>query len=306
MRILTGTIALLSVCACDVRSTAGPVVRLVAGTSDTIVVNNRLPTLLPVHALDAAGRAVAAPPIRFKWVDGDSLPLDTIGTVSCTRPGDLGVRATLGNLAIRVVVRCRPVQYVRIPGPLQFVLGDSEMTRPLLLPVTAYGSDGRPVVVVAGSVDVLDTAVARLRGLTLYPRSRGITLVDAYIGDHSASIGVHIYQRVSTLAALDTLLRVPPNQRLFAVPLRLESGQFYRQRLPPGGWMLTMLPEEDKDPNGIRLRIEGAACQANFLNTPRRFGCGVGTSGSVVIYRPFRQRETPVATGYLLVRWLFT
>lgn len=226
--------------------------------------------------------------------------------MTCTRPGDLAVRASLGSLTVRVFVRCRPVQYVRIPGPLQFILGDSEMNRPLPLPVEAYGADGRRVVVFAGSADVLESGVATLRGLTLYPRARDITLAGAYIGDRTAAIGVHIYQRVSTPTALDTLLRVQPKQRLFAVPLRLESGEFFRQRLPPGSWMLTMLPEEDHDPNGSAYVIEGAACQANIFNTPRRFACWAGPSAAVVIYRPFRRRQTSVETGYLLVRWLFT
>lgn len=306
MRILMTTIALLSVCACGVPSRAGPAVRLATGRSDTIIVNSRRATPLPIRALDAAGRVVAGAPIRYAWAGGDSLPVDTAGTVTCTRPGDLAVRVSLGTISARLFVRCRPVEYVRFPGPVQFILGDSEMNRPVPLPVTAYGADGRPVVVFAGRAEVLDTAVATLRGLILYPRSRGITHAGAYIGERNAATGVHVYQRVDTLAALDTLLRVDPEQRLFAVPLRLESGEFTRQRLPPGVWMLTMLPEEDNDPNPIRLRIEGAACQANILNTPRRFACWAGPSASVIIYRPFRKSQTSAERGYLLVRWLFT
>ena len=305
MRILTTTIVLLSVYACGVPSKAGPAVRLATGRSDTVIVNSRRATALPIQALDAAGRAVAGAPIRYAWAGGDSLPVDTAGTVTCTRPGDLAVRVSLGRISARVFVRCRPVEYVRFPGPVQFILGDSEMNRPIQLPVTAYGADGRPVVVFAGGAEVSDTGVAMLRGLTLYPRSRGITTAGAYIGERAAWTGVHIYQRVDTLAALDTLLRVDPEQRLFAVPLRLKSGEFTRQRLPPGGWMLTMLPEEDHGPNPIRLRIEGAACQANILNTPRRFVCWAGPTAFVIIYRPFNRTQLSAETGYLLVRPVF-
>jgi hypothetical protein len=305
MTSVTGAIALLSVLACGVSPEAGRVVRLSATGSDTIIVNSRRPAPLPIRALDAAGHVVAAP-IRYEWTDGDSLPVDALGRVTCTRPGDLGVRAAFESLTIRVIVRCRPVEYVRFPGPIQFILGDTEMERPRVFPVSAFGANGRPVAILAGSVDVLDTSVAMLHGLRLYPVSRGITIADASFGDRSASIGIHIYQRVDTLAALDTLLRVDRKQRLFAVPLRLESGEFTRQRLPPGGWMLTMLPEENKDPNPIRLRVEGAACEANIFNTPRRFVCSAGPSASVIIYRPFRKSQTSVERGYLLVRWLFT
>jgi hypothetical protein len=280
-------------------------VSLATGRSDTIIVNNRRATPLPIQALDAAGRALSAAPIRYDWAGGDSLPVDTAGTVTCTRSGDLTVRVSLGSISTRVFVRCRPVEYVRFPGAVQFILGDPEMDRPITFPVTAYGADGRPVVVLTGRAEVLDTGVATLRGLTLYPRSRGITVAGASIGDRAAWIGVHIYQRVATLAALDTLLRVDRQRRLFAVPLRLESGEFARQRLPAGGWMLTMLPEENHDPNPIRLRVEGARCEANILNTPRRFVCWAGPTASVIIYRSFSRTQVSAETGYLLVRPVF-
>lgn len=278
--------------------------RLAAGASDTIIVNNRAPSPLPLRALDVAGREVPGAPIRFTWVGGDTLPIDSSGTVSCTRSGNFAVRATLGSMATRVVVRCRPVEYLRIPGPLQFILGDSATSQPLALPVEAYGPDGRRVIEFAGSAQVNDSRVAALRGLTVIPRTRGITLAGVTVGDRSAAIGVHIYQRVSSLAALDTLLSVPFEQRLFAVPLRLEHGEYQRQYLPPGGWMLAMLPEED-DPDGIRLRVEGAACQAHLLNAPRRFGCNTGPGASVIVYRSLGRRTAPVATGELLVRRLY-
>jgi len=305
MRIVTAAIVLLAACACDTQSTRGPAVRLSAGASDTIIVNARRPTALPVRALDAAGRAVAGAPIRYEWVGGAPLPVTSIGAVTCTRSGDLAVRAALGRLTARLFVRCRPVEYVRIPGPVQFILGDSALSRPRAIPVEAFAADGRTVALFAGSALVSDSGVAALHDLTLVPRSRGITIAGVQVGDRSAAIGVHVYQAVGTLASLDTILRVRPEQRLFAVPLHVESGEFHRQRLPAGEWMLAMLPEEDHDPNGIRLRVEGAACTPHLLNAPRRFGCRVGPGASVVVYRPFGSREASVATGYLLVRWLF-
>jgi hypothetical protein len=89
------------------------------------------------------------------------------------------------------------------------------------------------------------------------------------------------------------------------VPLRLGSGEFQRQHLPPGGWMLAMLPEEDDNPHGIRLRVEGADCQSHLLNTPRRFGCNVGPGAIVTVYRPLGGRDTSAVTGELLVRRLY-
>jgi len=279
--------------------------RLSAGASDTVIVNSVRPTALPVRALDAAGRVIAGAPIRYERLAGAALPVTADGKVTCTRAEDATVRAVLGRLTAAVFVRCRPVRHVRIPGPVQFVLGDAELSRPRALPVEAFGPDGRPVALFAGTARVIDGDVAALRGLTVHPRARGITMADARVGDASGAIGVHVYQRVDSLAALDTLLRVRPSQRLFAVPLRLGRGEFRRQRLPPGDWMLAMLPEEERDPHGIRLRIEGAVCTPNYLNTPRRFGCRAGPNAAVVVYRPPGYRPERAATANLLVRWLF-
>lgn len=303
MRFLAATPVLL--CACGAHAPSGPPIRLSAGASDTVVVNSRHPTPLPVHVLDAAGRTVAGAPVRYAWLSGDSLPVTPTGDVTCTRSGDAAVGAASGRLTTRLLVRCRVVEYVRLPGPLQFVLGDSALSRPFPLPVAAYGADGRPVTLLTGSARVRDSSVATLRGLTLYPRARGITIAGTHFGDRDAAMGVHVYQRVGTLAALDTLLRVRPKQRLFAVPLRLERGEYRRQALPPGEWMLAMLPESDSTAERVRLRIDGARCTDHFLNAPRRWGCSAGPGASVTVYRPFGRVEVPAASGYLLVRQLF-
>lgn len=293
--------------ACGPGSRTGPPTQLSQGASDTVVINSHVPTRLDVRALDDRGRPIPDAPIRYARVRGASIAIaESSGTVTCRRASDVAVRASLGPLVRDLLVRCRPVDHVRIPGPMQFILGDSVLSRPQPLPVEAYTRSGQRVALPAGSAHVADTSVAALRGLTLYPRKRGITVAGVQVGDRSAGIGVHIYERVSDLGALDTLLSLPPEQRLFAVPLRLERGQYRRQRLPPGGWMLAMLPEEpapDLSAGTIRLRVEGAACHANFLNAPRRFGCRAGPEAAVLLYLPPTSPDS-VATADLLVRRL--
>lgn len=298
------TIIIVVVVACGAPPPAGPPIRLSIGPSDTIVVNNSGPTPLPVHALDAAGHKLEAP-VRYSRTGGDSLPVSASGTVHCTRRGELTVRAAVEELAAHLTVRCRPVAYVQIPGPVQFILGDSAMSRPRALPVEAHDAYGRLVTMIGGTAGVRDTSIAALEGLTLSPRVRGITSAGVHVGDHGAGIGVHIYQRVDSLSSLDTLLRVPPHQRLFAVPLRLRPGEFERRQLPAGQWMLAMLPESDSAEGGVRLRIERASCRSRLLNTPRRFGCRSSGDAAVVLYRPFAQADTSPSQGYLLVRWMF-
>ena len=295
---------LIALSACTRPIEPAPPVRLSTGASDTIVVNSRHPSLLPVRALDATGRALDGAPIRYAWTGGDSLPVSQNGAVTCSRSGNLVVRATLGQLATQLIVQCRLVEYVRIPGPLQFILGDSAGSQPLSLPLAAYDIDARPVVRFTAGIGVRDTGIASLRGLMLSPRKRGITQVGARIGDRDTGMGVHVYQRVPSLTALDTLLRVEPGQRLFAIPLSLAAGTFVQQRLPRGHWMLVMMPEADTSRDRIQLRVEGAQCADHLLGSPRRWGCDVRADAKVYLYRNPSRAVGP-ATGYLLVRWLF-
>jgi hypothetical protein len=302
---LLTTIALTAACSRNGPATPGPAVRLAAGTSDTIIVNDVAPTALLVRALDAGGRSIPAAAIRYERIRGDSIGLTADGMLSCPRRGDIVVRATLAHLSASLFVLCRPVEDVRIPGPVQFVLGDSALSMPRVVPIAAYDAGRRAVVQLAGNVTVLDTNVAAINGTTLSPRTRGITLVGAGVGNREGRTGVHVYQRVASIAALDTLLRVPPHQRLFAVPLRLVPGESRRQHLPPGDWMLSTQAAKPDGARELRVRIENASCQANFLNDPGRFGCHTGSDAAVVVYRPFAAGDTASVTGYLLVRWLF-
>lgn len=281
----------------------GPPVRLAA--SDTIVINSRLPEPLPVRALDANDDTITAP-IRFQRVGGDSLPVTEAGVVTCTRAGNLSVRASLDSLTALTFVRCLPVDYIRIGKIMQFILGDSLLSRPQVLPVAAYLRGGIGVAPFNLRVDLGDTAVAAVRGTTIIPLRRGSTVAGAYVGDREAGTGVHIYQRVETLDAIDTLLRVNPDARLIAVPLQLEPGVIRRHRLPPGRWMLALLPTGNVDGIPMQLGVDSAACDVNLLNDPGRLGCRTGSHSTVEVYRrPGRGREQP-ATGYLLVRWMYS
>jgi hypothetical protein len=305
MRLLTVAVLLFGgACAGGGSSPPGPPVRLAGDISDTIIVNSRLLQRLPVHAFDAQRRIVVGAPIRFERTEGADVPIASVGGVKCTKSGDVTVRAVLDSLTTRLVVRCRPVDTVQIQGPIQFVLGDSELGRPRAFPLGVYGADGRPVALFTASIFLLDSGVAQLRGTTIYPRLRGVSLVQVNIGDHEGATGVHIYQRVGGLEALDTLLRVHPGRRQFAVPLHMGNGTQYRQWLPPGGWMLTLLPREEDGSNPIRMFVDGAACDSNILNDPGRLGCSAGSRASVIVYRPFSPRAEAPASAYLLVRGL--
>ena len=299
-------LALVLLCACGPTPPNEPVTQLAHDGSDTIVVNGRHPTQLELRALDAAGLPVPGAAVQYVRVGGDSIPLDSSGTVTCTPSGAVEVLATAGQARQHLTILCRVVEYVRVAGPFQFVLGDALLSRPRSVQVDAYDLSAKRIAPIAYSIGVMDTSIAVVHGRVLFPRRRGITALGARSGDRDIGAGVHVYQRVSALDALDTLLRVPPDERLFAVPLLLQPGEMRRQRLPPGDWMLTMVPESDTSKNRIRLRIEGSRCTDHFLNTPRRWGCAAGTGAAVVLYREQGSPRATDSTSYLLVRWLFS
>ena len=298
-------VALVGLLACGGSQSTGPAVGLVAGRGDTVIINSHYPTALPVHALDAKGRIITNAPIRFEQDNATDLPVTSAGAVRCDRSGDHRVHAVANGLSTSVFVLCRLVEYVAVPGPIQFVIGDPALSKPRPVTIGAYGADRRPVSQFVANIMLPDSDVVVLRGDTLYPRSRGVSLVGVHIGDRDGQTGVHIYQRVDAMDALDTLLRVHPSYREFAVPIRLQSGEQLRQRLPPGGWMLALLLNDDHEGNPIRLSVDGGSCETNLLNEPGRLGCQAGSNTNVIVQRDVSRDATAAATGYLLVRGFF-
>ena len=188
-----------------------------------------------------------------------------------------------------------------IDGPVQFVLGDSAFARPSKLPIAGLDSTGRAVTDFLAMVKILDTTIAVIHDGFAAPRRRGITLIASWAGGQNAWTGVHVYQRVGAAAALDTLLKVPPDQRLFAVPLDLKPGDSLRAVLAAHDWMITTLLEHTSA--DVRLQFVHLSCKPNLLNDPRRYGCASRGDGAVIV-RPQPGRGARVR-GYLLVRGLF-
>lgn len=281
--------AFLVAIACEAPPVMGPPARLVAGTSDTVIVNSRRPVPIPVRVPDAAGHILPVAGVRYVWSSGAPVPVSATGMVTCTQRGDATLRASLGSVATTVLLRCRPVRSVHILGPMQFVLGESAQD----MPVVALGLDGNPVDLLAGTADIVDSSVAALDGLRIRPRKPEGTVAGIRVGDYSAGVGVHVYERVSTLDGLH------PEQGYVAVSLRLGSGEWRRWRLPAGTWMLTMLPYED-EARGLRLRIEGANCLPAGL-TKRRYVCLAKNDASVIVHHP-STKSAPELTGALLLR----
>src|SRR5437868_6543519 len=92
---------------------SGRPARVVVGRSDTVLVNSRKSTLLPVHVLDAAGHQLNASGLTYQVVSGDTVGLSARGAVTCSKRGDARLRASLGTLTTEFVLLCRPVKGFR-------------------------------------------------------------------------------------------------------------------------------------------------------------------------------------------------
>lgn len=276
--------------ACDVSREPGAPARLVAQAGDTVVVNNRRPVTIPMQARDVSGMLVPASGVRFARLGGDSLDVSGDGVVTCARRGDATVRATAGTLTSTFVLRCRPVYTIQIPGPIQFVVGDTAMT----IPVVALDADGAAVNELAGRISTQRRDVVAVEGgLRIRPLQAGVSLISVRVGDIEARVGAHVYEPVTTFDGLR------PDQYLVRMSMRLASGEVRRWHIPAGQWMLTMMPYADVS-NGLRLRVEGAVCMPARL-TPRRMVCEAKQSATIIVYHP-STRGAPAQDGELLIR----
>lgn len=275
------------------REANGPPVRLIGGSSDTVIINSRREVQLPMRVLDARGHSLPDSLVRYVLITGDEVSVSSNGLVRCLHSADATVKAELGSIATTLSVRCRPVKKVYIEGPLQFLLPDSAKEMPLRV----VDLDGNDVGLLSGKTDILDTTVATIDGIRVIPKAPGVTVAGVRFGNESAGVGVHVYE---TVGGLDALQR---GTKFVGVPLRLAGAEMKSWTLPPGSWMLTMLPESD-EANGIQLRIEGATCSPLQL-TRRRLGCFVKTVAKVTVYNPATLATSPELSGVLLVRPIY-
>lgn len=284
MRLLFLTVMLLPLAACG-----KPPARIVAGIADTVIVNNRRPVRLPIQVLDARGNVLPGSGVRYEWTSGMPISVSATGVVTCTQPGDAGVRASLGSLTTRVFLRCRPVSDVHAVRMLNLVVGDP----PQELPFEAVGVDGQPVTLLTGNVTVEDSSVATVEGLSVRARAGGSTGMTMRVGDRRAFAEVHVYDRATTPE------RIRPGQHL-AMPVRLAGGEMRRWRLAasPETYYVTMLPDRNGQ-DMPALVIAGASCGPGM--DAHSFFCLAGNDASVTAYTPRNIEPSKTLSGTLAV-----
>ena len=285
----------------------GPPARIVAGKADTIVVNSRDAVPLPVQVLDDAGHELPATGLRFERVSGDSVQLAATGKITCAQRGDTQVRASLGALTKELVVRCRPIKGFR------FVYGDG---RPLVaggppraLDFVAVGVDDTPERMLAGTLRILDSSVAELRGLTVYPRARGETMVELDLGECLWDVGVFVNERVASPADIRYA-----DDIFLESPLRLVDGERRGWKLPRGEYRVGLLTQAGVDAK-LMLNTTAMNCvpwitggqdyhcvalesASVDVRNPRRAGTGGELYGELFVQRmdlPRASRNTPIS-----------
>lgn len=273
--------AVLAAGACERADSNGPPVRLVAGVSDTVIVNNVRPIQLPMRVLDAAGRTLPDSGVRYQWLAGIPISVNVTGVATCAQPGDATVRASLGPLVTRLLIRCRPVHKVRSLRMMNLVIGGPAHE----LPFEAVDAAGRSVTLLTGHVTVLDSTIATVQGLRVSGRAPGCTGLDMRIGDHVAHASVHVYQRV------DSPEQILPGQHV-AVPVRLTSGEVRRWRLPAARelYFVTMIPDGDAQP-APRIAVTDAACVPGF--DAQSYFCLAQRDAAVIVYHPPHAGPSP-------------
>lgn len=281
MRLVLCAMLPLALASCERASarSLGPPARLVAGKSDTIVVNSRNAVRLPVQVFDDAGRELPAQRLNFELVSGDPLRLSPSGQITCERRGDAEVLVSLGALSQRFALRCRPIKGFR------FVYGDG---RPLVvggaprdLQFVAVGLDDTPERMLAGTLSISDSMVAELRGLTLYPRSPGETMVELDLSECIWAIGVTVHARVASPAELRS------EHDLFLVsPLRLVDGERRGWRLPRGEYRVGLLTQA-----GVEKRLELGTTAMNcvpWITGGQDYHCIALAGASIDVRNPRR------------------
>jgi hypothetical protein len=290
---LVGLIALLT--------RNGPPASLAAGTADVVIINNELPVHLPVKVLDAAGHVLKSAGVRYRWVSGVPVSLSTTGEVTCREEGDAYIHVSLGALVRNVLLRCRPIQDFWLATGNELVAGDSAVP----LSFSAFGPDGRPVDLVAGTVTVRDSNIASLDDMWLRPKMPGTTVLTMVAGDRSRRIQIRVLtptHNPSALGAYDA----------FVIPsLRLAGGETRRWSVAEGLYTISLRQDttgilaDGKHPNGEkRAMLVLATSNANcaIAGPGQRYLCVALKDAEVIVYAPRGVRQAGSYTGRLFVR----
>ena len=251
----------------------GPPARLIIGSghaADGLIVNNVRPIQLSTLVLDAAGHLLPSTRVRYRWESGAPTSVTPSGVITCAQAGDATLRASLGAVATRIRVQCRPVLDVRAPAMLDLVAGGPSRD----VPFEALGAGGRQVTLLAGRIAVGDSTVVNVTGSRIRGRTAGTSWMRVLVGDRGSFSSVHVYERAATPEW------IRPDQHL-AVPVRVAGGEMRQWRIPAGEYFLGLIPDGDEQARPL-LAVVGANC----TQVVGHLHCQAGHEASVIAYHP--------------------
>jgi hypothetical protein len=255
-------------------SCGGKAVRLVAGTSDTVVVNDRGQVPIPIYGLDASARRIEVHGVEFQPISENGITLSRDGQVQCAQRADATSRATLGAASTSFTLLCRPIRGFVMHEPMRLVRGDPGED----LDATAVGVDGQAVSLLAGSVTVEDTTIVSVHAGRVYPRALGHTHVRVQAGECATTILVEVFERVGSTAAMQ------PFQQYAVAPLRLVGNEFRTWPLAPGRYELLLIADPASH-HELTLGASESNC-ARWPGDGQRYVCIAGKNSSVIVRNP--------------------
>lgn len=224
-----------------------------------LIVNTRHPVRLATGVFDAKGRPLDMEQVRYRVIAGSPLAVSTAGIVTCSEDGDAVVRASAGNAATSVTVRCRPVRVVRSYKWVQLVAGDSAYQ----LDFEALAPGGERVHLLAGERFVTDTTVARLEGSSIRPLAPGGAVLVTRVGEGQMLTRVSVFQPVRSLDGLR------PDQRFVIAPVHIGPHTSITWPLPTGLFWLKYHRAFSDDP------LPSLSVSGDALECLPDFGAGV-------------------------------
>ena len=263
-------------------------VRLVAGHSDTVIVNSRRFVPLNLRLVDAAGGTREARGAVLQLVRGGDIELSNDGFVKCSRSSDASITATLGKLSTSVTLHCRPIASIPLPRVIQLAVG----APPTRLELGAIGVDGERVDMVAGTASVGDSQVVTLVEGQLRAKARGITAVEVEAGGCAVHVPIEV---VESNARTDDLL---PHQQ-YAESLRVSAGEFRNWRVPPGRYEISLFDAKGA-PQYLRLASHGMNCAA-IPRVEQQYLCIARERASIIVHHTVQAGRGRESRATLLV-----
>lgn len=259
-----------------------------ASAAGVIIVNSVRPVILAMRATDANGIPMKTTGVRYQKIWGAAIPVSATGVVTCSREGDVILRASLRGLTTRVRIKCRPVHEVQAHRWIHFTAG----SEPQNLPFVALDADGITVDQLAGELRIKDSSIAKLVSGRIHPMSPGNTDVTMRLGDVTARTHISVYEPLTSLEGLRA------DQTHAIAPVRLERGGTIRWSLRSGQYWLQFHAASTDGPVAT-LQVDGPAlCTTAPNQLVERVDCLVrGPGASVRITHPGGSTSTPVIGG---------